>query len=172
MSSRMLGSKIEGSQSIVPDAKGYYSLKTMFGRSRYNYISAMRTSATDIPLRYLELKPNVQAENLINFSKQVDRNKKTRLKNNMSTPAYNPNYEYIRKPLGLGIPAFVKQSGRVFYGPPQNCLTQYDMENVERGSALLYSPKIAYPDFDKMNGRNTLESSILSHIEFHTSHAN
>jgi len=104
------------------------------------------------------VKPHIVAENLVMFEKQLSRHKKMKNKNTMSTPAYNPNFDLVQKKLTIGVPIFEKQTGRKFVGPPKNCLMEYDIEDVERGTAFMLGHKAQFPDFEKMHGRNTLNS--------------
>ena len=114
----------------------------------------MRTAGADIVYDYLNPNKGVQAEHAVNFDKQLPRYSKKRKMNAMSTPFYNPNYEIIQKRLNAGVPLFNKQSARKDPGLQKNCLNEYDINDIERSSAI--GNKVLSPRFDLMFGRDTL----------------
>lgn len=75
----------------------------------------------------------------------------------MTTPFYNPNYDYVQKDLAQGVPIFEKQSSRKPMLVAKNCLNEYDQEDIEKGAQHL-AGRVAIPHFDKMYGRRTLDS--------------
>lgn len=70
----------------------------------------------------------------------------------MSTPFYNPNYEYVKERLDAGVPVFEKQSRRKDNKVAKNCLNEYELEDIERG--LKMSSHIISPRFNCMQGRD------------------
>jgi hypothetical protein len=71
----------------------------------------------------------------------------------MTTPFYNPNFEYVKGRLDAGVPIFNKQSSRKENLTGRNCLNEYDIDDIDRG--LNFNSKVLSPRFDKMNGRET-----------------
>lgn len=138
-------------------AKGYYDLKRMHGRSKYNYLSAaMQASHEPQTETVLHTQP-LPSQNMIKFDKQLSRYQEKKKKNAISTPFYNPNFEFIQRKITVGVPVFEKQSAR---RPPQlvrNCLNEYDINDVDRGQFAL-GPNRPTPKFDAMCGRDTLDN--------------
>jgi hypothetical protein len=120
-------------------------------RSKYHYIQAALGQSSEIRDELFEHKPHIPAENLVSFEKQLPRSRTSKKTNSMSTPFYNPNFEYIKERLDAGVPIFDKQSARKHNLVERNCLNEYDIEDVDRGINL--NSKILSPRFDKMPGR-------------------
>jgi hypothetical protein len=80
------------------------------------------------------------------------RNKKSKKKSAMTTPFYNPNFEYVKERLDAGVPIFEKQSKRKNNTIEKNCLNEYELEDIEKGLRL--NSHIISPRFNSMQGRD------------------
>lgn len=143
-------------------AKGYYDLKRMHGRSKYNYLSAALQSVNDPPTDSVLATQPLPSMNMIKFDKQLARYQEKKKKNAISTPFYNPNFEFIQRKITVGVPIFEKQSARKEPHLARNCLNEYDINDVDRGQHAL-EPSKPVPRFDAMCGRETLDKFKTVH---------
>lgn len=86
-----------------------------------------------------------------------------RQKSNNSTPFYTVNYDSVLHRPDLGVPDFKKVLARKEMTLITSCLNEYQ---VDWNSKALSRKSNETPIFSKMFGRNTLNSTMSSPIEF------